>query len=364
MVSVVMPVYNAMPHLDESILSVLGQTYAGFEFVIRDDGSTDGSRDVLRAWAARDDRIRLSEGTKRLGPAGNSNWVVREAAAPLVARMDADDICHPDRLRRQVEVFLTRPEVNLVGTLWVGIDGDGRVVRPPDRWRLARRSAFAPFAHGSIMMRADAFQRVGGYREACVFWEDLDLYLRLGHNGQIAVLAEPLYRYRHTERNSRLNGRDEVEAALDLMYRCIARYEDGTSYEPLLRAHTTRAHAKPPDAIVSSRAIVSVASMQLWAGDRPAVLRRMWRGATVSRATRSLPSLIWAAWASLHPATLRSSLRVILKVRSGAVWHRIRNGRVYVWAPGEGARPLERSSEPRRPPSTTSASAVLPSGTP
>src|SRR4051794_33901748 len=93
-VSVVMPVRNAMPYLDASIASVLAQTYTDFELVIRDDGSTDGSLAALHAWAARDERIRLCAGTHRLGPVGNSNWVVERSRAPLVARMDADDISH------------------------------------------------------------------------------------------------------------------------------------------------------------------------------------------------------------------------------------------------------------------------------
>jgi len=336
-------VYNAMPYLHESIRSVFGQTYGGFELVIRDDGSTDGSRDVLRAWAARDERIRLFEGTERLGPAGNSNWVVQQATGSLVARMDADDVSHPDRLRRQVETFISAPDVDLVGTLWVGIDRNGRVVRPRDCWRLARRSPFAPFAHGSIMVRTDALRRVA-YREACDYWEDLDLYLRLGRRGQLAVLPEPLYCYRHTETSARLVGRrEQVEAAVDLMYRCVARYQRGASYEPLLFSRV-----ESPQHRVSAKAVVSVACLQLWAGERPAVLRRAWRGTTPKLAIRSLPSLVWAAWARLHPATLRLSMRAVLRVRNALLWRGIRDGHVYAWSPGEGSHLLQPAPSLRR----------------
>ncbi|MDQ5808513.1 MAG: glycosyltransferase family 2 protein, partial [Actinomycetota bacterium] len=115
--SVVMPVRNARPYLDQSISSVLGQTFGDFELVIRDDGSTDGSREVLRAWARRDRRIRLHEDDRPLGPAGSSNWVVAHSDAPFVARMDADDVAHPDRLRRQLAVLRAHADVDVVGAL-------------------------------------------------------------------------------------------------------------------------------------------------------------------------------------------------------------------------------------------------------
>src|SRR5207302_7707366 len=79
LISVVMPVYNALPHLDAAVRSILDQTFRDFEFVIYDDGSTDGSAERLRDWAARDPRIRLIEGKHNLGPAGSSAVVVEQA---------------------------------------------------------------------------------------------------------------------------------------------------------------------------------------------------------------------------------------------------------------------------------------------
>src|ERR1051325_5994192 len=92
LISVVMPVYNALPFLDDSISSILRQTLSDFEFVILDDASTDNSVERLREWAARDKRIRLHESKQRLGLSGSSNAVLAEARASIVARMDADDI--------------------------------------------------------------------------------------------------------------------------------------------------------------------------------------------------------------------------------------------------------------------------------
>src|SRR4051812_47700023 len=139
LISVVMPVHNAAPYLDESIRSILGQTLSDFEFVILDDASTDDSRQILLAWAHRDERIRLFEEREALGPARVYNYVVSKARATLIARMDADDISEACRFERQWEILRHRPEVGLVGTLMEGIDRRGQRVRPRDRGRLMRR---------------------------------------------------------------------------------------------------------------------------------------------------------------------------------------------------------------------------------
>ena len=89
-ISVVMPVYNALPFLDDSISSILDQTFRDFEFVIFDDASTDNSAARLREWAARDPRIRLHESTQQLGLSGSSNAVVAHARAAKLREIPAD----------------------------------------------------------------------------------------------------------------------------------------------------------------------------------------------------------------------------------------------------------------------------------
>ena len=130
LLSVVMPVHNGLPFLDESISSIVNQTFTAFEFVILDDGSTDDSRRVLRAWEQKDPRIRIYTTDQKLGLAGSANLVVSKARGAIVARMDADDISHVDRLRRQWNIMESAPDVAAVGTLCNGIDGCGREVRP------------------------------------------------------------------------------------------------------------------------------------------------------------------------------------------------------------------------------------------
>ena len=304
--SVVMPVRNALPYLDAAVESILGQTHSDFEFIIRDDFSTDGSRERLRYWASRDQRIRLFEGEKGLGPAGSSNWVVAQASASIVARMDADDISHPDRFRRQLQTLDENPTAVLVGTLWHGIDRFGRIVRPPYVSSSKGSGFAAPFAHGSIMFRRESFNRIGGYRAECDFWEDLDLYIRMAKHGRVLVLAEPLYQYRFSETSTRLTSRRaQVEHAVDLMLRCRSLVEQGEEYEHLLTGEAASGSARK----LNPHAFLSLAFITLWSGLRPPVLQRMLRRAELRPDVPSAKALIVALWATLSPRTLRFVLR-------------------------------------------------------
>ena len=233
--SLVMPVHNARPYLDEAIGSIVGQSFRDFEFVILDDGSTDGSGELLRVWADKDARIRLVTSSSRSGPAGSSNRVVAESRAALIARMDADDIAHPDRLRRQMELFRCEPDAVLAGVLHDTVDENGRCVRPADIARATRRSLFPPFNHGSVMMRRRAFEAVGGYRGACDYWEDIDLYLRMARVGRILVIPEPLFSYRLSATSVRLvSASDTVLEAYDRMYDCLDHHRERRTYDALL----------------------------------------------------------------------------------------------------------------------------------
>lgn len=162
-----MPVHNAMPHLDDAIESILGQTLSDFEFVILDDASTDGSTERLAQWAARDKRIRLLRVDQNLGPVRSSNMVAGAAKAPIVARMDADDISYPERLSDQFRLLRKHPEIGVVASVSDMIDAEGKKIRGPEIWRVLRRSPFVPFAHGAMMYRRELFERIGGYREEC-----------------------------------------------------------------------------------------------------------------------------------------------------------------------------------------------------
>ena len=303
-ISVVMPVHNARLFLDESIRSILGQTLRDFEFVIFDDASTDGSVDLLRAWACRDGRIRLYESRQRLGLSGSSNAVVMKARAPIVARMDADDVAHPDRLRRQWHVLQGRPDVAVIGSLCDGIDASGRVVRPRDRWRLVRHSVYIPFPHGSAMFRRDVFDQVGGYDEKSAGGEDQTLFSRMAARGRVMTLPDTLYSYRYHSSN----------ATLFL----------GTSA-------VSGSHFQNGDALAT---FYRLGAMRLWAGDPPMLLQPILASRSLKWNPRTLMILLSAIWGQVSPPTLRAFLRLSIRARDLLASVRVKDGRPCEWRSG------------------------------
>lgn len=196
-----MPVYNAEPFLAEAISSVLSQSFTDFEFLVHDDGSTDGSMDILKRFAQTDARITVSQGENQ-GLTASLNQLCGRARGDLVARIDADDVCLPERFARQVRYMDTHPDVVVVGGKSLNIDADGRpisIISPPqthddiDRFNLRGNTAFQ---HSAVMIRKDAFVGVQGYNEIYRVAEDHDLWLRLGEIGKLANIPDVLIKYR------------------------------------------------------------------------------------------------------------------------------------------------------------------------
>jgi glycosyltransferase involved in cell wall biosynthesis len=303
LISVVMPVHNALPFLDQSISSILKQTLSDFEFVILDDASTDGSVERLREWSRCDERIQLYETKKRFGVSGSSNEVVAKASTSILARMDADDIAHPDRLRRQWNIIESRPDVAVIGTLCNGIDASGREVRPRDRWRLVRRSVYIPFPHGSAMFRREVFDQIGGYDENAAGGEDQDLFSRMSTRGRVLTLPDILYSYRYHSSNATLfNGMRAVGAN----------------------------HSQNGDALA---AFYMLGAMRLWAGDPPMLLEPMLKKKSLKWNLKTLTILASAVWGDLSPSTLRVFLRSSIRTRDLLASVRVKDGRPYEWQP-------------------------------
>jgi glycosyltransferase involved in cell wall biosynthesis len=209
-----MPVHNAMPHLPAALDSVLAQTFRDFELFIGDDCSDDGALECIRNYAAWDSRIRYARSDTRMGPVASSNWVANEARAPVVARMDADDISHPRRFELQMQALAAYPDAAMVGTLYDLIDDRGRHLRDADISFLMR-GKFVPFAHPTVMYRKEVFERAGGYREGTDYFEDTDLIRRLLKQGNILVLGERLLSQRKWVNSARLvNTNEATEHAL------------------------------------------------------------------------------------------------------------------------------------------------------
>ncbi|MCS3668067.1 glycosyltransferase involved in cell wall biosynthesis [Salinibacter ruber] len=202
-VSVLMAVYNGRPYLKEAVQSILDQTLGDFEFIIINDGSTDGTEGVLDRFVDRDDRVRLVHQENR-GLIESLNRGLDMARGKYVARMDADDIAHPDRLQAQVRFLEANPDVGVLGTQVERIDDsgqtDGKWKFPTDPDQVAWRLLFGTcLCHPSVMMRAALIQDLGGYAAWATHGEDYELWTRALLESRLANLPGTLLKYRRHE---------------------------------------------------------------------------------------------------------------------------------------------------------------------
>jgi glycosyltransferase involved in cell wall biosynthesis len=209
-----MPVRNEERYLPAALDSLYRQTLPDWELVAVNDGSSDGTGDLLEMAAGRDPRIRVLHRPPK-GLVVTLNAGLSECRAPLVARMDGDDICHPRRLERQVDFLDTHPEVTLAACRVLHIPRqqmtDG--MRAYESWQngllehnVILRDLYveSPFVHPSVAFRREPVATLGGYRDHG--WpEDYDLWLRMARAGaRFARLPETLFYWReHPERLTR-----------------------------------------------------------------------------------------------------------------------------------------------------------------
>lgn len=230
-VSILLPVRNEERHLPAALASLFRQSFSDWELVAVDDGSTDGTGSLLAEAARRDRRVRLlRRPPEGLVPALNAGLAA--CRAPLVARMDGDDVCHPRRLERQLAHLSAHPGAGLVAC------AVRHFPRPQLRGGMAAYEAWqnalidhdtilrdlfveSPFAHPSVLFRREVVERAGGYRQ--MGWaEDYDLWLRLARDGvRFARLPEVLLFWR--DRPERLS-RTAAACSLTAFRACKAHH--------------------------------------------------------------------------------------------------------------------------------------------
>lgn len=198
--SVIIPLLNGMPHLREMFESLKAQTYKNFSLVVWDNGSDDGSVEEAKKWIPS----RLSGRIVTGEPLPLNKCLIKlveNSDQEFIARMDADDICLPDRFEKQVKFMNTNPHVDLVGMDVELIDVKGQSIGK--QWRyfsdhddiVTGMMLNCPFAHPTIFFRKKSVLDVGNYRNKPI--EDFDLYLRMANKKKLANLNEIGVKYRH-----------------------------------------------------------------------------------------------------------------------------------------------------------------------
>jgi hypothetical protein len=251
-VSIVMSVYNDAAVLPATLESILRQEETAFELIAIDDGSADGSADVLDRAAAGDDRIRVIHSDNR----GLTRQLIAGCAAaraPYIARHDAGDLSAPGRLLKQTSLLNANPNLAFVSCwtqfagpdlepLWV-MKGTGVAVQPVDILDMAQQHGVTdgPSHHGSVMFRRDAYERAGGYRAEFYYGQDWDLWYRLAMIGQFQLVPEVLYTARVTPSSISGTNRAAQEALAGLSRAALlARLRDQPDEPILARAAAIR----------------------------------------------------------------------------------------------------------------------------
>jgi glycosyltransferase involved in cell wall biosynthesis len=230
LVSVLIPVYNGLPYLAECLDSVLAQDLEDFELVILDDGSTDGSRDLIEHYARRDSRIRWSRNPHNLGLGGNFNACLRAAKGQFCKYVLQDDkFLHPSALRQMVDTLQANPSASLVASASEIIDSQSRRSKTRNHFgtdgvydgkrvivHCLKKDANLIGEPSLVLFRKS--QAARGYDERFRQLLDLELWFHLLEQGSFAYLSEPLCAFRqHPAQQTLVNKTSGVSKNEQLM---------------------------------------------------------------------------------------------------------------------------------------------------
>jgi len=223
LVSVVIPTHNRAHYVTQAIDSVLAQTYANYEIIVVDDGSTDDTRHVLRAYG---DRLRyIYQENHNRGPAAALNRAVSEARGKYIALLDDDDMWLPSKLELQIAVLEQDPEIGFLGTDMYITDASGNVI---DRWGKPPSVAetFASLiednilGNPSVVVRKRLFDQVGGFDASLRTTQDYDLWLRLARISRFKCLDVPTVKWRMHGSNKHKDRVQKLEDRVRILTRC------------------------------------------------------------------------------------------------------------------------------------------------
>jgi glycosyltransferase involved in cell wall biosynthesis len=198
LISCIVPVYNCELYLREAIDSILAQTYRPLEIFVVDDGSTDGTADVVASYGARLNYLRQGNA----GPAAARNRALKLAEGEFVAFLDADDVWHPDKLMRQMACFAMNPKLELcltyVQNFWIQ-----ELKAEKERWQNHKLARPLPgYLIQALLARQTLFDRVGVFDPALQPSEDTDWFLRAFEKRVVTQVVPEVLVYRRLHGNN------------------------------------------------------------------------------------------------------------------------------------------------------------------
>lgn len=206
LISIGIPIYNAEDFLADAINSIIAQSYTNWELILIDDGSKDKSLEIAKTFESQDNRIRvISDGVNKKLPA-RLNQIIYEANGDYIARMDADDMVHSERLAKQLDFLQSNPEFDLVSTSLISIKNNNEIIgiRTYLPKQITKKDALlgqAGIVHASILAKKSWYQR-NLYNEVNALAEDYELLLTAAINNDLKVGFLPEYLYYYREESS------------------------------------------------------------------------------------------------------------------------------------------------------------------
>lgn len=229
--SVILPTYNCDSFIKECMDSLLGQSFTDFEVLVVDDASKDETVPIIQAY--QDDRIKLHIKKQNSGYTDSLNWAIREARGNYIARMDGDDVCHPQRFEKQIDYLKNNPDVVILGTYAQVIDSDFIFKYPSDPAAMSTMLLFGNnMVHPSVMGTAAIFKN-NPYDRTREPAEDYDLWTRIATQGKTSNIPEILLYYRvHDQQVSMTKKQKQDQSARKSMRRMFDILEfDKSIYE-------------------------------------------------------------------------------------------------------------------------------------
>jgi len=223
-VSIIIPTYQHADFVGEAIDSALAQTYTDYEIILVDDGSTDGTREIVVAYG---NQIKYIYQDNRGLPAARNTGILASKGQYL-SFLDADDVWLPNKLKLEVEFLDTHPSVKLVcsnysyfgsrkGPKRTGFEG----ITLTSGYGLKELFFKNPILPSAVLVRKSCFEKVGLFDESMVQCEDLDMWLRIAAHFEVGYIDTPLVKYRLHEKNMHLKTAENSEAFIAVQTKCL-----------------------------------------------------------------------------------------------------------------------------------------------